>query len=264
MRLSLRSIAHFPRIQSAGAPAILGPIRHTHGGSAQLALSRPLPPAFRSLYRLFLRATASSVLAHPDATSRLRKSWRAVFGHAANAVRQMEDARLSADQRDSLTHWYVQWESRGKLVPGTPVDLPTTLTTTLFLPRTMCALFLKHCAYYFAVLPFYTPVAVDNTISLLHSSAVSRGLPHQVTRNLHRMMDANSTLRDPSLPNKKPWRGQLSSDAPEYKRKRIKPTSPTQEEQKALFRACPRLLGEIVGMAEGWGGLSLGRTQRRR
>ncbi|EIW54015.1 uncharacterized protein TRAVEDRAFT_153968 [Trametes versicolor FP-101664 SS1] len=216
MRLSLRSIAHIPRIQSAGAPAILGSIRHTHGESAQPTLPSPLPPTFRSLYRLFLRATAASVLAHPDATSRLRKSWRAVFDHAANAVRQMEDARLSADQRDSLTHWYVQWESR-----------------------------------------------MDNTISLLHSSAVSRGLPHQVTRNLSRMMDANCTLRDPSLPNKKPWRGQLSSDAPEYKRKRVKPTSPTQEEQKALFRACPRLLGDIVGMAEGWGGLSLGRTQRR-
>lgn len=84
-----------------------------------------------------------------------------------------------------------------------------------------------------------------------------------MTRNLHRMMYANSALRDPSLPNKKPWRGQLSWDAPEYKRRRVKPTSPMQEEQRALFRACPRLLGEVVGMAEGWGGLSLGRTQRR-
>lgn len=117
MRLSLRSITHIPRVQSAGAPAILGPIRHTHGESAQPTLPPPLPPTFRSLYRLFLRATAASVLAHPDATSRLRKSWRAVFDHAANTVRQMEDARLSADQRDSLTHWYVQWESRSKLVP---------------------------------------------------------------------------------------------------------------------------------------------------
>ncbi|KAI0359213.1 hypothetical protein OH77DRAFT_1012021 [Trametes cingulata] len=177
----------------------------------------PLPPTFRSLYRLFLRATAASVLAHPDGTLRLRKLWRPVFDHATQTIRQMEDDRLPPARRDAFTRWYRQWEKR-----------------------------------------------MDNTLSLLYSSAISRGLPHRVTQNLHRMIQANGTLRDPSGPSKKPWRGYLPADSPEYQRRRVKHPTPMQMELRMHFHAAPRTLGEIVGMAEGWGGLSLGRTQRRR
>ncbi|KAI0629710.1 hypothetical protein C8Q77DRAFT_303951 [Trametes polyzona] len=105
---------------------------------------------------------------------------------------------------------------------------------------------------------------MDNTISLLYSSAVSRGLSHRVTQNMHRMVQANATLREPARPLKKPWRGQLPPDSPEYKPKPLKPLTPTQMEMREIFSTSPRLLGEVVGMAESWGGLSLGRTRRRR
>ncbi|KAI0667116.1 hypothetical protein C8Q78DRAFT_982785 [Trametes maxima] len=177
----------------------------------------PLPPAFRSLYRLFLRASAASVLSQPDATARLRKLWRPVFDHGVHAIRQMQDHRIPSARRDTLSVWYGRWEMQ-----------------------------------------------MDNTIELLYRSAVARGLPHRVTQNLHRIVQANQTLRDPLLPHKKPWRGQLSPTAPEYQRKPIKVLTPSQAELGALFRTAPRLLGEVIGMAEGWGALSLGRTQRRR
>ncbi|KAI0644933.1 hypothetical protein C8Q79DRAFT_912545 [Trametes meyenii] len=181
------------------------------------ATRTPLPPTFRSLYRLFLRASAASVLSQPNATARLRKLWRPVFDHGVHAIRQMQDHRIPAARRDSLNVWYTRWEKQ-----------------------------------------------IDNTIELLYRSAISRGLPHRVTQNLHRIVQANQTLRDPLLPHKKPWRGQLPPTAPEYQRKPIRVLSPSQAELGALFRTAPRLLGEVIGMAEGWGGLSLGRTQRRR
>ncbi|KAJ2997216.1 hypothetical protein NUW54_g7152 [Trametes sanguinea] len=104
----------------------------------------------------------------------------------------------------------------------------------------------------------------DNTIPLLYSSAISRGLPHRITQNLHQMIRANQSIRDPTEPSKKPWRGQLPPDAPEYKPKPIKPLSSVQAQLKEHFCLAPHYLGELVGMAEGWGGVTLGRTQRRR
>ncbi|KAI0366718.1 hypothetical protein BV20DRAFT_971444 [Pilatotrama ljubarskyi] len=188
-----------------------------YASAETVTMSSPLPPTFRSFYRLFLRATAASVLAHPDATLRLRKLWRPVFDHAAHAIRQMQDDQLPPTRRETLARWYTLWEKR-----------------------------------------------MDNTVSLLYSSAISRGLPHRVTQNLHRMARATAILRDPSRPNKKPWRGHLPPDAPEYERKPVKPPTPTQTQLGIQFRTAPRTLGEIVGMAEGWGGLSLGRTRRLR
>ncbi|KAI8978224.1 hypothetical protein BD414DRAFT_421979 [Trametes punicea] len=184
---------------------------------AKLVYTPPLLPSFRSLYRLFLRATSASVLAHPDATATLRKLWRPVFDEAVRAIRRIDDDSTPASRREILTRWYYRWERR-----------------------------------------------VDNTIPLLYSSAVSRGLPHRLTQNLSQIIRANENLRDPSRPSQRPWRGQLSPDAPEYKRKPIKPIPAKQAELGMQFRIAPRLLGELVGMAEGWGGVTLGRTQRQR
>ena len=105
---------------------------------------------------------------------------------------------------------------------------------------------------------------VDNTLSLLYSSAVSRGLPHRITQNLSHMVLIDATIRTPIQPLKRPWRGQLPRDAPEYQRKPVKPLTPAQVEQDSHYHLVRRFLGELVGMAEGWGGISLGRTQQRR
>ncbi|OSC98416.1 hypothetical protein PYCCODRAFT_1375217 [Trametes coccinea BRFM310] len=191
---------------------------HSHTSVSEgLAPRIALPSTFRSHYRLFLRAISASVLAHPDATARLRKLWRPVFDEAANVIQQIEDERTPLTTRKLLVHRYTRWEQR-----------------------------------------------VDNTIPLLYSSAISRGLPHRITRNFRQMIWANQDIRDPTAPSKKPWRGQLPPDAPEYKPKPIKPLSKTQAQLKQHFSLAPRLLGEIVGMAEGWGGVSLGRTRRHR
>ncbi|KAI0333333.1 hypothetical protein GY45DRAFT_1272526 [Cubamyces sp. BRFM 1775] len=192
-------------------------VRRHHTGVADKDQTTPLPPSFRSLYRLFLRATSASVLAHPKATNRLRRLWRPIFDEAARVIRQIDDDRLPASQRNSLVRWYMRWERR-----------------------------------------------VDNTLSLLYRSAVSGGLPHRVTQNLSHMIDANATLRSPIQPSKRPWRGQLPPDAPEYRIRPVKPLPPAQVEAGLHFHRARRLLGELVGMAEGWSGISLGRTQQRR
>ncbi|KAI0764377.1 hypothetical protein BD413DRAFT_482581 [Trametes elegans] len=203
--------------RTLSSPRACSARRGIHLGTQETTTASPLPPTFRSLYRLFLRATAASVLAQPEATARLRKLWRPAFDHAVHIIRQMEDEKTPAARRDVLARWYSRWEAR-----------------------------------------------IDNTLTLLYSSAIARGMPHRVTQNLYRMIQSNQVLRDPSLPGKKPWRGQLPPDAPEYKVKPVKLLSPVQRELGQHFRCSPRILGEVVGMAEGWGGLSLGRTQRRR
>ncbi|KAI9061447.1 hypothetical protein FKP32DRAFT_1575922, partial [Trametes sanguinea] len=171
---------------------------------------------FGSHYRLLRRAISASVLAHPDATSRLRKLWRPLFDEAARAIQQIEDEQAPLATHELLLHWYTRWEQR-----------------------------------------------VDHTIPLLYSSAISRGLPHRITQNFRQMIRANQAIRDPTEPSKRPWRGQLPPDAPEYKPKAIKPLSEVHAELQHHFSLAPRLLGELFGMAEGWGGVSLGRTQRR-
>ncbi|KAH9856741.1 hypothetical protein C2E23DRAFT_721745 [Lenzites betulinus] len=197
--------------------SLSGTTRFLHTQARKIEAPSPLPPTFRSLYRLFLRATSASVLSHREATSRLRQIWRPVFDHAACAIYKIENNSLSADQRVVVMEWYRHWENR-----------------------------------------------MDNTALLLYSSATSRGLPHRITHNLQQMALVNTAVRDPLLPNKRPWRGNLPPSSSEYRRKPKKPPTPTQTGSHALFRATPRLLGEIVGMAESWGGLSLGRSCRRR
>ena len=111
---------------------------------------------------------------------------------------------------------------------------------------------------------FFAAASVDNTLSLLYRSAVSRGLPHRITQNLSHMSLIDAKIRNPIQPTKRPWRGQLPQNAPEYERQPIKPLTPAQVEHDSHYHLARRFLGELVGMAEGWSGISLGRTQQRR
>ena len=74
----------------------------------------------------------------------------------------------------------------------------------------------------------------------------------------------DAKIRNPIQPTKRPWRGQLPQNAPEYERQPIKPLTPAQVEHDSHYYLARRFLGELVGMAEGWSGISLGRTQQRR
>ncbi|KZT03931.1 uncharacterized protein LAESUDRAFT_738068 [Laetiporus sulphureus 93-53] len=75
-------------------------------------MSRNLPPTFTSLYRLFLRSTAASVLYKRPAVKRLRQAWRPVFEGAARIVRRLQDGPTSESERNKLQRWYSLWESR--------------------------------------------------------------------------------------------------------------------------------------------------------
>lgn len=82
----------------------------------QNGATTPFSPHYISLYRLFLRSTAASVLADPEATSTLRRLWRPVFVQAAAVMRQLDRDDLPPEQREALTHWVTQWETRGQLI----------------------------------------------------------------------------------------------------------------------------------------------------
>ncbi|PCH35723.1 hypothetical protein WOLCODRAFT_140046 [Wolfiporia cocos MD-104 SS10] len=70
-----------------------------------------LPPSFTSLYRLFLRTSAVSVLGHRPAFRQLRILWRPCFESAAQVLHRVQ--RTSGDQeRERLQRWYNVWEAR--------------------------------------------------------------------------------------------------------------------------------------------------------
>ncbi|KAI0692407.1 hypothetical protein C8T65DRAFT_711378 [Cerioporus squamosus] len=191
-----------------------------HSGTRELSVRAPLPPTFLSLYRLFLRSTAASVLSEPEATSVLRKAWRPAFSQAAMVMRQLERDDVLPEHRRALTHWLTEWEKR-----------------------------------------------VDKTLSLLYSSAVARGLPHKVTRNLHLMIATNTNVIDPPpfLLDGGVWNGQLSPRDPKYQPpKTPKSKTPQQRARERFTGRSLHALSDVIGMAEASGGVTLGRLLRRR
>ena len=88
----------------------------TLGGNPNSHSPSTLPPSFTSLYRLFLRSTAVSVLSHSQATTTLRKLWRPAFAQAAVMMRLLESDGLSPARREALRHWLARWEARGQSI----------------------------------------------------------------------------------------------------------------------------------------------------
>ncbi|KAJ6593212.1 hypothetical protein B0H19DRAFT_14565 [Mycena capillaripes] len=72
----------------------------------------PLPPSFTSLYRLFLRTTAASVLHQNKSTKSLRKLWRPAFEDAARVTLQLQSSSLSTAHRNDLEIWLQTWHLR--------------------------------------------------------------------------------------------------------------------------------------------------------
>ncbi|KAH7906627.1 hypothetical protein BJ138DRAFT_1015906 [Hygrophoropsis aurantiaca] len=112
---------------------------------------------------------------------------------------------------------------------------------------------------------------MDNTLSLLATSAQSRGLPHQLTRNLSWLRKSHATWVKDRYYAHKPWKPQLPETSPEYERKPIVPkTSKAQDIQtkNRRFRLFDEkswdAFGEVVRMAEGRHQISLGRIRLKR
>ncbi|KAF9785703.1 hypothetical protein BJ322DRAFT_1005172 [Thelephora terrestris] len=98
---------------------------------------------------------------------------------------------------------------------------------------------------------------MDNTLSLLYSSAISRGLPHKLTRNLHTLSKCrkdwvNLTYDRPAAP----WR-----PTGEPVRINLKNAQKSKGESGELAW---NMVGEVVRMAEGRDQLMLGRAPPRR
>ncbi|KAF9036943.1 hypothetical protein BDZ89DRAFT_451056 [Hymenopellis radicata] len=105
------------------------------------------------------------------------------------------------------------------------------------------------------------------TLALLYNSSQSRGLPHDVTRNLVSMMrfyvSDTSTNRLPS------WKPDLAVNAPEYKIQipKMAPTKRREFEQLSHQLAVGNAfvaMNKVVRMAEGRDGLVLGTAKLQR
>jgi len=93
---------------------------------------------------------------------------------------------------------------------------------------------------------FRTEIAtVDNTLSLLHTSAVSGGVAHKLTRNLHSVYERPSG----------PWR---PTGEPVHPKPKKRQTGRYESGELAW-----NIIGETVRMAEGHGKLMLGRVPPR-
>ena len=107
---------------------------------------------------------------------------------------------------------------------------------------------LVHAKHLFSRLIF---AIVDNTLSLLYNSAISYGLAHRLTRNLHTLSN-----------HRKHWLHHI------YERNRSQWSStgkPVNFQQKRRLEGKPgelawNMVGEVVRMAEGRDQLMLGRT----
>ncbi len=102
---------------------------------------------------------------------------------------------------------------------------------------------------------------------LLYSSAVARGVPHQVTQNLSKLVHANKDKLDPSPYrfDRGVWDGTLPPNHAAYKPGHFKPSrtkSQKHKEKEVLSDKSSRVLNELIGMAEGFGNVSLGRLPR--
>ncbi|KAF9462378.1 hypothetical protein BDZ94DRAFT_1261225 [Collybia nuda] len=107
---------------------------------------------------------------------------------------------------------------------------------------------------------------IDNTLALLYTSCKSRGLPHGITRNLSLLVTSERTRILASA--RKAWVPHLPPTSPQY--------HPPQLTQKVLKRMedSNRIetfkatawdpLKEVVRMAEGRDGISLGRMKIQR
>jgi hypothetical protein len=96
----------------------------------------------------------------------------------------------------------------------------------------------------------YLSEKVDRTLSLLYSSATTRGVAHRLTRNLALLAPSNPYHRQHS-PSPK-WDPSKPSQS-------YKPVEVRQKKEDIMREQNVRTaLEEVRGMAEGWGGLVLG------
>jgi len=97
---------------------------------------------------------------------------------------------------------------------------------------------------------------VDNTLSLLYKSATSRGLAHQLTRNLHSLSHRRKAwLHSAYERSNPPWK-------PTGESMQLKPNK-RQADRNEPGELAWNMVGEVIRMAEGRDRLMLGRVPLR-
>ncbi|KAJ7775141.1 hypothetical protein B0H16DRAFT_1303728 [Mycena metata] len=103
---------------------------------------------------------------------------------------------------------------------------------------------------------------IDNTLALLYTSSKSRGLAHQLTRNLAHLTRGEQERIDAQ---KRPeWKPKLPVGSIEYKPFFVDPHRNKVQEEQAEASHAWDALQEVVRMAEGKHELSLGKVRVRR
>jgi len=105
-----------------------------------------------------------------------------------------------------------------------------------------------------------TPILVDNTLQLLYTASLSRGIPHQLTRNLA-FLTGNERRRviATTISTMRKWKPQESYPLTPnpLTAKEIK-SATSQKKEEAFKRNGAGALAEVVRMAEAAGKLTLG------
>ena len=73
-----------------------------------------LTPKLASLYRIFLRATSTSVLHKDQATKNLRRLYRPAFEAAAKTARSLETSKAVNTQSIEKKKWLEEFDNRGE------------------------------------------------------------------------------------------------------------------------------------------------------
>ena len=117
------------------------------------------------------------------------------------------------------------------------------------------------CNTLFALTITYGPV--DHTLEILYNSATSRGLPHQMTRNLASILGIERGRVITAMHRLPKWQPQSASipKVPKHLTPKVLKKLDLKKEQEELSENSMRALGEVVRMAEATAGLSLGRNK---
>jgi hypothetical protein len=203
-------------------------------------MSLDIPPNMKSLYRMFLRACSTSVLHNTRAKRQLRRLWRPSFEAAINVLKECQRSDILPEELEKRRQWLAIWENRSAF--------HANVSHTVLL-RLMSRL-------------------VENTAEMLLTSSTSRGLPHQLTRNLS-FLHSTFIEREKLIRNRigQPWNPapEQFEDVPAFLRKLEKRgKGMTRGTDSQYDTEAYGALEEVVRMAEGTAGLVLGRPTFRR
>lgn len=105
---------------------------------------------------------------------------------------------------------------------------------------------------------------VDETLELLHTSSRSRGLPHQLTKNIWKLMVSEERKQWQIELSYPVWNSKLDAASALKQAKRMEKAREKAKESQAFAQKGMAALTEVIAMAEARDGVSLGRVMLKR